>query len=72
MMDMLHELHEQFFVEQNHKWLIVEGDGKIYEILQSLKFEYGEELKRLLPFPRDWHMPKNYRIALMKPYFDAG
>ena len=72
MMDMLHELHQQFIVEQNHKWLIVEGDGKIYEILQSLKFEYGEELKWVLPFPGDWHMLKNYQIALMKPYFDAG
>jgi len=39
-----------------------------------LKFEYGEELKWLLPYPGDWHMLKNFQIAcaLMKPYFDAG
>ena len=72
MMDMWHELHQQYVVKQNHMWLVVEGDGKIYEILQSLKFEYGEELKWLLPYPGDWHMLKNFQIALMKPYFDAG
>ena len=72
MMDMLHELHQQYVVKQNHKWLVVEGDGKIYEILQSLKFEYDEELKWLLPYPGDWHMLKNFQIALMKPYFDAA
>ena len=72
MMDMLHELHQQYVVEQNHRWLIVEGDAKIYEILQSLKFEYGEELLWVIPYPGDWHMLKNYQIALMKPYFDAG
>ena len=71
MMDMLHELQE-FIVEQKHQWLILEGDGKIYEILQSLKFEYGEELKWVIPFRGDWHMLKNYQIALIKPYFDAG
>ena len=40
----------------------MEGDGKIYEILHSLKFEYGEELKWFLPYPGDWHMLKNFQI----------
>ena len=66
MMDMLHELQE-FIVEQKHQWLILEGDGKIYEISQSLKFEYSEELKWVIPFRGDWHMLKNYQIALIKP-----
>lgn len=72
MMQMLHELHHQYIVQQRRHWLLVEGDAKLYDILQSLKFEYGDELKWLYPYPGDWHMLKNYQSALMKPYFDAG
>ena len=32
-------------VERGHQYLVVEGDAKIYELLQSLKFEYGDELQ---------------------------
>lgn len=39
-------------------------------MLQSLKYEYGEELDWTLPFPGDWHLLKTFQIALMKPYFD--
>ena len=28
--------------------LVVEGDAKVYEMLQALKFEYGEELEWLI------------------------
>ena len=46
---------------------------KIYEILQSLKFECGEELNGLFPFQGiGMHMLKYYQIVLMKPCFDAG
>ena len=69
MMQTLHELNEQYIVGQNCQWLIVEGDAKVYEILQSLKYEYREEVKWLIPYPGDWHM-KNYQSALRKPYFD--
>ena len=72
MMQMLHELSEQYIIGQNCKWLIVEGDAKVYDILQSIKFEYSDEVKWLIPYPGDWHMLKNYQLALMKPYFDAG
>ena len=48
------------------------ADAKLYEILQSLKFEYGKELQWVIPFPGDWHLLINYQKALMKPYFDAG
>ena len=37
-----------------------------------LKFEYGLEYSWLLPMLGDWHLLKNYQIAVMKPYFDAG
>ena len=26
----------------------------------------------MLPYPGDWHVLKNYQIALIKLYFDAG
>ena len=45
---------------------------KLYEVVVSLTHEYGDELKWLLPFPGDWHMLKNFQIALTKPYFDVG
>ncbi len=48
------------------------GDAKIYDVFQSLKHEYGAELKWLLPYPGDWHLLFNYQSALIKPYFDAG
>ena len=69
---MLHDLHQKYIVEQNRQWLLVEGDNKVYEILQALKYEYGEELQWVLPYPVDWHLLKNYQYALIKPYFDAG
>ena len=68
----LHDLHEFYIVHQQKDCLVLEGDGKVYEVLQSLKFEYGDELKWVIPYPGDWHLLKNYQIALMKPYYDAG
>ncbi len=50
----------------------MEGDAKLYAVLQSLKFEYWHEYRWLLPMPGDWHLLKNFQIALMKPYFEAG
>jgi len=72
LMSMLQNLHQQFISRQGRQHLVVEGDAKIYELLQSLKFEYGDELQWLIPFPGDWHLLMNYQSALMKPYFDAG
>jgi len=40
--------------------------------VKSLKFQYGEELSWVIPYPGDWHLLMNYQKALMKPYFDAG
>ena len=44
----------------------------MYEVIQSLKFEYGKDLDWAIPMPGDWHMLMNYQSAIMKPYFDAG
>ena len=71
-MQMLHDLHRKYIVDGNRQWLLVEGDNKVYEILQALKCEYSEELQWVLPYPGDWHLLKNYQYALMKPYSDAG
>ena len=71
LMSLLHELHQQYIVEQNREWLLVEGDAKVY-VLESIKNEYGDAMSWLYPYPGVWHLLKNYQCALMKPYFDAG
>ena len=71
-MELLHKLREEFIVGMHFEHLVVEGDGKLYEILKSLQFEYGEELRWVIPYPGDWHMLRNYQKPLMKAYFDAG
>lgn len=65
--ELLQDLHQQFIEGLNYEWLVVEGDGKLYELLKSLQFEYGEELSWVIPYQGDW-----YQIALIKPYYHAG
>ncbi len=72
LMQVLQDLQHRFIEGQQKEWLVLAGDAKIYDVLLSLKYEYGEELKWLLPYPGDWHLLKNYQNALMKPYFDTG
>ena len=72
LMSMLFNLHMQFIESKKCEYLVVECDAKLYETLQSLKVEYGSELKWVVPYPGDWHALMNYQKALMKPYFDAG
>ena len=71
LMRILLDLHKRFITGQNKKWLVVVGDAKVYDVLQSLKHEYGEDLKWLVVYPGDWHLLKSYQLSLMKPYFDA-
>ena len=76
MMAMIHDLYQQYIVQQKQEYiyLIIEGDAKLYEVLQSLKHEYGRNLQWLIPLPGGWHMLMKYQIALMKAYYatDAG
>ena len=72
LMSLLYDLYEQFIQKKGCQYLVVTGDAKVYEKFQSLKIEYTGELHWLVPYPGDWHMLKNYQLALMKPYFDAG
>ena len=71
-LELLHELFTKFIKDQPREYLVVEGDQKLFDVLQSLKFEYGSELDWVIPIPGDWHLLMNYQSALMKPYFDAG
>ena len=71
-LELLHDLYSKFIKDQTREYLVIEGDQKLYDVLQSLKFEYGKELDWVIPIPGDWHMLMNFQSALMKPYFDAG
>ena len=44
-MQILHNLNQQFIEGQKKECLLVAGDAKVYDLLPSLKFEYGEELR---------------------------
>lgn len=70
--ELLHSLFDKFIGGHTREYPVIEGDQKLFEILQSLKFEYGNELDWVIPFPGDWHMLKNFQLAVIKPYFDAG
>lgn len=72
LMTIMFDLHERFIERQGKKFLVLAADSKLYEVLHSLKYEYGEELDWVLPFPGDWHLLKTFQIALMKPYFHMG
>ena len=62
-------LSEMFKVGKNLKYLVVVGDGKTYEYLRKLKYQYRPAMNWLIPFPGDWHVSKNY---LMKIYWHAS
>lgn len=68
----LHSLYATYINGKGLDYLIVEGDAKLYDVLQSIKFEYGSEFKWLLPMTGDWHLLKKFQIALMKPYSEGG
>ena len=70
--DILSGLHKEFSVGTLHDCLVVAGDAKTYQHLQSLKLDYGEELSWLWLFPGDFHILKNLQPVLSKVYFDIG
>ena len=72
MMGLLFTLKKNFIEDRNMQWLVLEGDAKLFEILKSLTYEYGEELDWLIPYPGDFHLLMNFQKAIMKPYYDAG
>ena len=48
--EILSELHKQFDIGVARQHLVVAGDAKTYQHLQSLKLDHGNELSWLLPF----------------------
>ena len=51
----LNKLHKTFIVELGFRWLIVVGYAKTYDLLQTLRHQYGSQMKWLLynvTFPR--------------------
>lgn len=64
--ELLSDLQEQLFSNESQEYIVLEGDAKLYEVLQSLKFEYRECFKWRIPFAGDWHMLMNCQHALIK------
>ena len=66
MMLVTEKITDELKIKDRNSHLIVVGDRKTYEHLNNIKRHYGSELDRLLVFPGDWHILKNYLEVLMK------
>ena len=60
------------FYQVQDRWVVLVGDGKTYRHLMNVKKQYSTMLRKLLIFPGDWHILKNYQPVLMKEYYSAG
>ena len=58
------QLLEKFGDIQNG-WVVLVGDGKTYKHLMNIKKQYSTALQKLLIFPGDWHILKNYQPILI-------
>ena len=61
----INQLHQEFIIFMQKKWLVFEGDAVTYERIQSRKLEYGSELVWIIPFPGNWHLLKNFQEVLI-------
>ena len=66
------EALEKFEEKVQEGWIVLVGDGKTYQHLMNIKTMYGKALDKLLIFPGDWHILKNFQPVLMKLYYNTG
>ena len=69
LMAILFDLHHRFIEGKNIQYLAIAADAKLYDIIQALKHEYGEDFKWLKPIPGDWHMLKKLSSCLNETLF---
>ena len=65
-------LHKELDDSNTMQYLVVVGDYKTYNHIQTVKQTYTKQLQWVIPFPGDFHTLRNYQEALMKIYWDAG
>ena len=66
------DILNKFSDKVQNGWVLLVGDGKTYKHLMNIKKQYSSALKKLLIFPGDWHILKNFQPILMKVYYNAG
>ena len=66
------KLQDKFGENAQDGWVMLVGDGKTYQHLMNIKRMYGDTLKRVLIFPGEWHILKNFQPVIMKIYYNAG
>ena len=66
-MGLLHNLKKTFIEHRETQWLVLEGDAKLFTILKSLTFEYGEELNWVVPYeyPSDFLLLMIFQKAII-------
>ncbi len=72
LLGIISRLQQVFLSELEQKYVILVSDGKTYQLLKEIYYEYKSELQWLIIYPGDWLVLLNYQRALMKPYADAG
>ncbi len=58
----LSQLHAEYISKHGLKFLVLEGDAKTYDTIQSIKHEYGQDLSWLIPYPGDWHSAQQHDL----------
>ena len=58
--------------ECQNGYVVLVGDGKTFQYLTKIKKKYGQALHKLIIYPGDWHLLKNFQEVLMKQYFHSG
>ena len=69
-LSVINRLHQEFIATGIKDCVLLEGDQVTYSLIVSIKEEYGNDLKWLIPTPG--HILKNFQEVLQKIYFDGG